>query len=105
VRSLHRYCLQVLDTTPAKLVEKLRVEHARTLLTTSQLGTKTIAARCGFGAPARMARAFDRTLGVAPSAYRMMFSPRRDRRDRVAPAHSERGRHGSRSDDGLVRAE
>jgi transcriptional regulator GlxA family with amidase domain len=75
VRSLHRHCLEVLDTTPAKLVEKLRVEHARTLLTTTQLGTKTIAARCGFGGAARMARAFDRTLGVAPSAYRMMFSP------------------------------
>jgi transcriptional regulator GlxA family with amidase domain len=74
VRSLHRHCLEVLDTTPAKLVEKLRVEHARTLLTTTQLGTKTIAARCGFGAAARMARAFDRTLGVAPSSYRMMFS-------------------------------
>ena len=74
VRSLHRHCLEVIDTTPAKLVEKLRVEHARTLLTTTQLGTKTIAARCGFGSPARMARAFDRTLGVAPTAYRMMFS-------------------------------
>jgi len=77
VRSLHRHCLQVLDTTPAKLVEKLRVEHARTLLTTTQLGTKTIAARCGFGGAARMARAFERTLGIAPSAYRMMFSPPR----------------------------
>jgi transcriptional regulator GlxA family with amidase domain len=75
VRSLHRHCLHVLHTTPAKLVEKLRVEHARTLLTTTSLGTKMIAARCGFGSPARMARAFDRTLGVAPSAYRMMFSP------------------------------
>jgi transcriptional regulator GlxA family with amidase domain len=77
VRSLHRYCLQIFGTTPAKLVEKLRVEHARTLLTTTQLGTKTIAARCGFGAAARMARAFDRTLGVAPTAYRMMFTPPR----------------------------
>jgi transcriptional regulator GlxA family with amidase domain len=75
VRSLHRHCLHVLHTTPAKLVEKLRVEHARTLLTTTHLGTKTVAARCGFGSAARMARAFDRTLGVAPSAYRMMFAP------------------------------
>jgi transcriptional regulator GlxA family with amidase domain len=80
IRSLHRCCHEVFDTTPAKLVEKLRVEHARTLLTTTQLGTKTVAARCGFGAPARMARAFDRTLGVGPSAYRMMFSSPRARR-------------------------
>jgi transcriptional regulator GlxA family with amidase domain len=74
VRSLHRHCLQALDTTPAKLVEKLRVEQARTLLTTTQLGTKTIAVRCGFGSAPRMARAFERALGVAPRAYRLMFA-------------------------------
>jgi transcriptional regulator GlxA family with amidase domain len=75
VRSLHRHCLQELGTTPAKLVEKLRVERARTLLTTTQLGTKTIAARCGFGTAPRMARAFERALGVAPAAYRVMSAP------------------------------
>jgi len=72
VRSLHRHCLEELDTTPAKLIEKLRVERARTLLTTTELGTKTIAARCGFGTAPRMARAFERSLGVAPKAYRTM---------------------------------
>ena len=40
VRSLHRSCLQALDLSPAKLVEKLRVEQARALLATTQLGTK-----------------------------------------------------------------
>jgi transcriptional regulator GlxA family with amidase domain len=74
VRSLHRHCVQVLDTTPAKLVEKVRIEQARTLLTTTSLGTKTIAARCGFGTSARMALAFERALGVGPRAYRTMFS-------------------------------
>jgi transcriptional regulator GlxA family with amidase domain len=72
VRSLHRHCVQELGTTPAKLVEKLRVERARTLLATTQLGTKTIAARCGFGSAPRMARAFERALGMAPAAYRTM---------------------------------
>lgn len=72
VRSLHRHCMQHLGTTRAKLVEKLRVERARTLLTTTQLGTKAIAARCGFGNAPRMARAFERALGVAPAAYRTM---------------------------------
>jgi transcriptional regulator GlxA family with amidase domain len=74
VRSLHRHCVQVLDTTPAKLVEKLRIEQARTLLATTSLGTKTIATRCGFGTPARMALVFERALGVGPRAYRTMFS-------------------------------
>jgi transcriptional regulator GlxA family with amidase domain len=74
VRSLHRHCLQVLDTTPAKLVEKVRIEQARTLLATTSLGTKTIAGRCGFGTPTRMGRVFERALGVGPRAYRTMFS-------------------------------
>jgi transcriptional regulator GlxA family with amidase domain len=71
VRSLHRRCLQDLDTTPAKLVEKLRVEQARTLLATTDLGTKAIAARCGFRTATRMAIAFERALGVGPRAYRV----------------------------------
>jgi transcriptional regulator GlxA family with amidase domain len=75
VRSLHRHCMQELGTTPAKLVEKLRVERARTLLTTTELGTKAIAARCGFGSAPRMARAFERSLGVAPAAYRTLSAP------------------------------
>ncbi|HET9158428.1 MAG TPA: helix-turn-helix domain-containing protein [Myxococcaceae bacterium] len=74
VRTFHRSCLEALDLTPAKLVEKLRVEHARSLLATTRLGTKTIAARSGFGSTPRMSRAFQRALGVTPGAYRMMFS-------------------------------
>jgi transcriptional regulator GlxA family with amidase domain len=72
VRSLHRHCAESLGTTPRKLIEKLRVERARTLLQTTRLGTKTIAARCGFGTAPRMARAFERALGVAPAAYRAL---------------------------------
>ena len=74
VRTLHRSCLDALNLTPAKLVEKLRVEHARSLLTTTRLGTKVIAARSGFGSTPRMTRAFQRALGVTPGAYRLMFS-------------------------------
>jgi transcriptional regulator GlxA family with amidase domain len=74
MRTFHRSCLEALDLTPAKLVEKLRVEHARSLLTTTQLGTKVIAARSGFGSTPRMSRAFQRALGVTPGAYRLMFS-------------------------------
>jgi len=74
VRTLHRTCLEALDLTPAKLVEKLRVEHARSLLTTTKLGTKVVAARSGFGTTPRMSRAFQRALGVTPGGYRLMFS-------------------------------
>jgi transcriptional regulator GlxA family with amidase domain len=53
---------------------EVRVEHARTLLATMSLGTKTIAARSGFGSAPRMARAFERVLGIAPREYRARFS-------------------------------
>jgi transcriptional regulator GlxA family with amidase domain len=82
VRSLQRQCLRTLDTTPAKLVERLRVEQARTLLATTRLGTKTVAERCGFGSAPRLARAFERALGVPPRAYRLMFATA----DRSAPS-------------------
>ena len=73
-RTLHRRCMEQLGTTPAKLIDKLRVEHARTLLTTSSLPTKTLAAQCGFKNPARMQRAFQRELGIGPRDYRMLHS-------------------------------
>ena len=72
LRTLHRRCLERLATTPAKLLDKLRVEHARTLLATSDLAVKALAADCGFGNPARMKRAFERELGMSPRDYRVM---------------------------------
>jgi transcriptional regulator GlxA family with amidase domain len=87
VRTLHRTCLHALDLTPAKLVEKLRVEHARSLLTTTRLGTKVVASRSGFGSTPRMTRAFQRALGVTPGAYRLMFS--RDSGGTSSPASTE----------------
>lgn len=72
LRTFHRRCAEQLGTTPAKLIEGLRVEQARALLTTTGLGSKAVAARCGFGSARRMARAFERTLGVAPREYAVL---------------------------------
>jgi len=74
LRTLHRRCLDRLATTPAKLLDKLRVEHARTLLATSELSAKALAAQCGFGNPTRMKRAFERELGIGPREYRVLHS-------------------------------
>jgi transcriptional regulator GlxA family with amidase domain len=79
VRTLHRRCLERLATTPAKLIDKLRVEHARTLLATSSLPAKVLAAQCGFGNPTRMTRAFERQLGIAPRDYRVLHARSRGR--------------------------
>ncbi len=74
VRTLHRRCSEQMGVTPAKLLETLRVEQARTLLATSSLAAKTIAASCGFATTARMKRAFERVLGVGPRDYRLLFA-------------------------------
>ena len=74
VRTLHRHCRERLGMTPAKLVDKLRVEHARTLLATSDLLAKDVADRCGFGTTVRMKRAFERELGMGPQDYRLLHS-------------------------------
>jgi transcriptional regulator GlxA family with amidase domain len=82
LRTLHRRCLEDVGTTPAKLIERLRTEHARLLMTTTALDAKVVAARSGFENPARMARAFQRTLGLTPTGYRALFS-----RDARPPRH------------------
>ena len=61
--------------TPANGVEALRVETARLLLESGQVGSVVeVAKRSGFGDDERMRRAFLRHLGVAPSEYRQRFS-------------------------------
>jgi transcriptional regulator GlxA family with amidase domain len=72
-RTFHRRCVELQKTTPAKLVERLRVEHAKLLLTTTALPSKSLAAACGFAGTAMMNRAFRRALGVLPREYRLLF--------------------------------
>lgn len=60
--------------TPAKLLDKLRAEHARMLLTSSALPTKAIAVQSGFGNASRMQRAFQRELGMGPREYRLLHT-------------------------------
>ena len=55
--------------TPAKAVERLRAEAARTALQRG-VGIRQIAANTGFGDPERMRRAFIRLYGAPPAAMR-----------------------------------
>ncbi|MEL6236091.1 MAG: helix-turn-helix domain-containing protein [Pseudomonadota bacterium] len=79
LRSFHRLYQTIMGVTPARAVETMRVERAREMLETTDLGVKTIAARCGFAGEPRMRRAFLRLLGLSPTAYRARFqiTPRR----------------------------
>jgi transcriptional regulator GlxA family with amidase domain len=57
-------------TTPAKVVERFRLETARTAVERSVESLEQIAESAGFGDPGRMRRAFLRTFGLAPQALR-----------------------------------
>lgn len=57
-------------TTPAKAVERLRLEAARTAVETSQTPIDRVAETAGFGDPERMRRAFLRAYGQPPQALR-----------------------------------
>jgi transcriptional regulator GlxA family with amidase domain len=60
--------------SPARAVERLRVEAAQRLLLDSSLPVKRIAERCGFGCEETMRQSFQRVLSVAPREFRARFS-------------------------------
>ncbi len=70
VRHLSRLFGQHTGLTPARYVELVRVAAAKTLLTTDCAPLCEVAARAGFGSPETMRRAFLRTVGMTPGAYR-----------------------------------
>lgn len=57
-------------TTPAKAVERLRLEAARTAVETGREPIDRVAESAGFGDPERMRRAFLRAFGQPPQALR-----------------------------------
>jgi transcriptional regulator GlxA family with amidase domain len=59
--------------TPARHVERVRLEAARRRLEDTSEPVAAIAARCGFGTAETMRRVFLRTLHVGPAEYRRRF--------------------------------
>jgi transcriptional regulator GlxA family with amidase domain len=59
--------------TPARYVERVRVEAARAELETTGASLDVIATNCGLGTAESLRRAFQRRIGVAPDAYRRRF--------------------------------
>ncbi|MBK5287316.1 MAG: GlxA family transcriptional regulator [Acidimicrobiia bacterium] len=60
--------------TPARYVERARLEAVRRRLEESDLGVDAIARECGFGSSETMRRSFLRAFRVAPTEYRRRFS-------------------------------
>jgi transcriptional regulator GlxA family with amidase domain len=73
-RSFSRHYAEATGLTPARAIERLRVEAARRLLSESGLPVKRISRRCGFGSEETMRRSFLRLLAVTPQQYRTRFS-------------------------------
>ena len=74
-RSFVRHYRRATGMTPARAIERIRVEAARQVLDQG-LPVKRVAARCGFGSEETMRRSFMRVLGATPRGYRERFSSR-----------------------------
>lgn len=72
-RNFARVFIKEMKTTPAKFVERLRVEAARRRLEESRNSLETIAGECGFGNVNSMRNVFQRALRIAPGQYRRHF--------------------------------
>jgi transcriptional regulator GlxA family with amidase domain len=59
--------------SPSRFVERVRIEAARRELESTPDTLGAIAARCGFGTPETLRRAFHRRLRTSPDAYRRRF--------------------------------
>ena len=75
-RSLSRLFARELGMSPARFIERTRVEAARRMLEESDLRIEAIARRTGFGSEERMRRAFQRTLGMSPREYHERYHER-----------------------------
>ena len=73
-RSFSRHYAQATGQTPARAIERLRIEAARRLLSESRTPVKRIAQRCGFGSEETMRRSFLRLVAVTPQDYRSRFT-------------------------------
>jgi transcriptional regulator GlxA family with amidase domain len=73
-RTFHRRFEAATGQSPAKAVEKIRCDLARSLLHTTDLTLGQIADRTGLGSETRLRRAMTRQFGVNPSEMRDRFA-------------------------------
>ena len=73
-RNFARQFVKETGTTPARYVERLRVEAARRRLEESADKLEKVAADCGFGTVQSLRRSFMRVLRIPPNDYRHRFA-------------------------------
>ena len=72
-RNFFRVFTHEIGTTPARFVQRVRVEVAHGMLEDTRRNFDEIATRCGFGTPEIMRGAFQRVLGMSPQTCRARF--------------------------------
>lgn len=72
-RSFYRKFTAATGESPARFIEAVRLDAARTLLTQG-LSLKVIAAQVGLSPPDRLTAAFERRFGIPPRLFREMHS-------------------------------
>jgi transcriptional regulator GlxA family with amidase domain len=73
VRTFTRRFRAETGVSPNRWLLQQRVDHARVLLETTDLGVDQIAGRSGFGTAAALRQQFHRAVGVPPATYRRTF--------------------------------
>ncbi|WP_214320565.1 GlxA family transcriptional regulator [Nonomuraea sediminis] len=73
VRTFTRRFREETGLSPARWLTRQRVEHARDLLESTDLGVDQVARRAGFGSAVSLRQHLHAAVGVAPLAYRHTF--------------------------------
>lgn len=73
-RNFRRVFKETFDATPVRYLERLRLERARALLTSTNLPVARVAARVGFDTADSFRRVFRRRYGATPREYRQRFT-------------------------------
>ncbi|MCK2217819.1 DJ-1/PfpI family protein [Actinomadura sp. ATCC 31491] len=73
VRTFTRRFREETGVSPARWLAGQRVQHARHLLETTDLGVEEVARRAGFGTAVSLRQHLHAAVGVAPLAYRHTF--------------------------------
>jgi len=68
-RQLERLFQRYLDTTPLQYLNKVRLQHARSLLTETNLSVMQVAVACGFGSSSYFSKVFRTQYGVSPYKF------------------------------------
>jgi transcriptional regulator GlxA family with amidase domain len=71
-RNFARAFVAEAGTTPARAIERLRLQAARARLESGRESVEAVARAVGFGSPERMRRAFTRAFGHSPKVFRAL---------------------------------